>query len=243
MARSKNDVISFDKEDIDGGKHAPAGKYQLKIMAKSSVEPNKAGDGNNLVIFAQISKGKFKGVSLRDYLGTKAKWKIAQFMRAIGMKVKPGMKVTLQDILKAAKGKDLRAILMVENYEGRKNNKVVTWLPLAEAEGEETAESEEEEEEDDEEEEEEEEEEDEDEDSDEDDSDEDDDDADDEDDEDSDDDDDEEDEEDEEDDDEDEDEDEDDDDEEEEAPVTRRAPAKKAAKKAPAKKAATKKKK
>lgn len=239
MARAK-DVLTFDKDDLEGGKHAPSGKYHVKILAKSAVEPNKAGDGNNLVVFAEISRGKHKGVKFRDYLSANAKWKLVQLMHAIGLKVKAGMKITLQDILKALKGKELRAMLMVDTYNDRKQNKPSAWLPLEAAEDEEDdleeetdEEAEEEEDEESDEDEEDSEDDDDGEDEEEEDEDEDDDSDDDEDDDESDDDDEEDEEEDEDDDEEEDDEDEEDD----EPPVKRRTPAKKTpAKKAPARK-------
>lgn len=133
MARSTH-VVNLTDDDYKGAtfKVAPAGKYTVSITNKSKV--GKAGSGGaKIVVHGKISKGEHKGVTFFDHIAASVTWKVAQLLMALGIKKK---KITLEEILKLAVGKELRAVLKVEKYEGKKNNKVVQWLPLVAAEGE-----------------------------------------------------------------------------------------------------------
>lgn len=142
MPKGKADVIKLSDDDLKGQsfKTAPAGKYTVKFSKKSKI---KAGsNGNILNVMATISKGEHKGVNFFDNIAAHVGWKIAQILRALGLsdkQIKKLKKLTLQDVLKmiTAHGKDVRAVLKTEIYQGRKQNKVVQWLPLAASEDEE----------------------------------------------------------------------------------------------------------
>jgi hypothetical protein len=241
------DTIKLTDDDFKAKtfKTLPGGKYLFKVEPKSKI---KAGtNGAVMETWLKCVDKNHKGINVIDNIGANVGWKIAQLLKAFGIDAKKAAKLklnTLTAIMKYIVGKEIGAVVKVELYNGNKQNKVVTYLPLKEM----TAGEEEEEEEEDTEEEADEEESDADDDEEEDDDDSDDADEDDDDDEEDDDDDEDADEDDDdEDDDEDadeEDEDDDDDDEEEDdAPPARRAskkPVKKVAKKATVKKPVTK---
>jgi hypothetical protein len=133
MARASH-VVNLTDDDYKGAtfKVAPAGKYTVSITNKSKV--GKAGSGGaKLVVHGKISKGEHKGVTFFDHIAASVGWKVAQLLMALGIKKK---KITLEEILKLAVGKELRAVLKVDKWEGKKNNKVVQWLPLTASEDE-----------------------------------------------------------------------------------------------------------
>lgn len=127
----KTDVIKLTDDDFKGKsfKVAPAGKYQAKFNSKSKIKPGKNGNILNTII--TITKGEHKGVNIFDNIAPHVGWKIAQLLKSLGIKKMP-KKLTLQQLLDMLKkhGKDIRAIIKVEMYQGKKQNKVVQYLPL-----------------------------------------------------------------------------------------------------------------
>ena len=144
-SKGRKDVINLNKEDFESKnfKAIPAGTYFFKISPKSSIKPGTKG--NNLNVQATVTKGEHKGANVFDTIAPSVGWKVAQLLNALGIKK---MTLTLQELLKLVMGKDLRAIVRVEKYQGKKQNKVVQWLPLEVAEDEEEDESDEDEDED-----------------------------------------------------------------------------------------------
>lgn len=126
---SGDDVIKLNKDDYKQKSFptAPGGKYKVQITTKSAIKPGRKG-GNQLAVHAVITKGPYaKKVSFFDNIAPTVGWKIAQLLHALGVKK---MQITLKELLKLIKGKELRAILREETFEGKKRNKVVQWLPL-----------------------------------------------------------------------------------------------------------------
>lgn len=132
MATKKTDVIKLTEKDFKGKsfKVAPSGKYIVKFNAKTAIKAGR--NGNLLNVMITITKGEHKGVNIFDNIAPHVGWKIAQLLKAMGIKKVP-KKLTLQELLKMVKkyAKDLRAIVKVEMYQGKKQNKVVQYLPLA----------------------------------------------------------------------------------------------------------------
>lgn len=122
------DHFKISKEDMEGGfKTAPGGTYKARITNKSKIKPSKKGGGNNLEVHAVITKGPHKGISFFDTIAPHVGWKLAQIISAVGLKMKSG---TLQKLLKKIVNQDVRVILREEEFEGRRKNKVVQWLPV-----------------------------------------------------------------------------------------------------------------
>jgi len=132
MATKSKDVIKLTKDDFEGFKAAPSGKYTFLITKKSSIK--KGASGNVLNVAATISSGPHKGTTVFDNIAPHVGWKIAQLLSALGIKK---MQLTLQELLKLITGKSLRAVVRTKTFEGKKRNEIVQWLPLAAAEGEE----------------------------------------------------------------------------------------------------------
>jgi hypothetical protein len=127
MAKGRN-VVNLSDDDYKGAtfKVAPAGKYEVTVTPKTKVGKSKSG-GAKIEIHAKIAKGEHKGISFFDHVAASVTWKVAQVLLALGVKKKS---ITLEEIVKLLIGTNLRAVLMVDKYEGKKNNKVVQWLPL-----------------------------------------------------------------------------------------------------------------
>lgn len=137
---SKKDVINLTDDDFKAKtyKTAPGGTYFIKISKqKSKVKPGSQGNIANLHI--TISRGKHKGITLYESLAPHVGWKIAQLLHALGVKK---LTLTLQELIKLVGDKELRAVLKEEKYQGKKNNKVVQFLPLEAAADEESDEDE-----------------------------------------------------------------------------------------------------
>lgn len=109
-------------------KTAPGGTYFVKIT-KDKTEIQKKPKGKALNVHGVIIKGSSKKISFFDNISAHVGWKIAQLLLALGIK-KPKKGMTLEDVLKLAVGKELRAQLRETTYQGKKKNEVVTWLPL-----------------------------------------------------------------------------------------------------------------
>jgi hypothetical protein len=109
-------------------KAAPGGTYFVRIL-KEKTKIEKKPKGKQITVYAKIMKGSSKGITFFDNVSASVGWKIAQLLVALGIK-KPSSKLTLEMVLKKAIGADLRVQLKTETWEGKKRNKVVTWLPL-----------------------------------------------------------------------------------------------------------------
>ena len=119
--------IKFNDKDYKPRefKVAPGGLYLVTISPKSVLRPGKSG--TNMNVQAAITKGPHKGISFFDTIGEHVDWKINQLLHALGLKTFEG---TLKELVKKIGGKSVRVQLRVETFEGKKRNKVVTWLPL-----------------------------------------------------------------------------------------------------------------
>ena len=128
MASSKKDQVSLTDDDFKAKsfKTAPAGKYTFKISAASKVKPGSTS--NILQVVLSIVKGDHKGVNVFDNIAAHVGWKVAQLMLALGIKKKT---ITLQTLLKLITGKTVQAVIATGEYNGKKQNKVVQYLPLA----------------------------------------------------------------------------------------------------------------
>jgi hypothetical protein len=113
--------------------HLPAGDYDVTIVeASESVSRSTGADMIKLTLEAEASDGSGSMVKVFDYLvaSPSSAWKIDAFRRALGHEVVQVGPVELHadDLV----GRTLRARLKVEEFNGRRNNKVEAWLaPLA----------------------------------------------------------------------------------------------------------------
>ncbi|MCA1830877.1 MAG: hypothetical protein LC663_05125 [Actinobacteria bacterium] len=106
-------------------------------MKNTKIVPNAKGDGNLLLLVSAISaahngkKTEHKDVLVFDRIAPHVGWKIAQVLRAIGIK-KPPKKMTLKELLKLiTKYKDeFRAVIGKSMYNGQPQNPVLQYLPL-----------------------------------------------------------------------------------------------------------------
>jgi hypothetical protein len=143
MAKKGKDVIAMSDEDLKGGKTfkvAKPGKKQVKFDAKKSkIKPGNGGNILNLVTTVTKSPiGKEeKGINFFDNIAPHVGWKIAQVLKAMGYKpeqikklIKKGL--TLKDVLALIKkyGKDIRVIVKLGRWQGKKKNEIVQYLPL-----------------------------------------------------------------------------------------------------------------
>lgn len=139
MAAKKGDVIVFNKEDWEGGKggkRAPSGQYRAKLSPKSAIKPGQNGNVLNLGwVITGDKKGKktkANGVVVYDNIAAHVVWKIAQVLRAIGVKKMP-KKMTLKELLALIKkhGKEIRLNVGTHKYQGKPQNDIGMYLPLA----------------------------------------------------------------------------------------------------------------
>src|SRR5436190_254364 len=107
MAKNKSgkgDVIVIGKDDWKGkkkNKTAPGGKYRFRFNKKhTKIAPNAKGDGNLLLLVSELSamhngkKSEHKGTLVWDRIAPHVGWKIAQVLKAMGVK-KPPKKMTM----------------------------------------------------------------------------------------------------------------------------------------------------
>jgi hypothetical protein len=135
--KSGGDVIVLTKDDFKGRKFktAPGGKYRARFDKKSKIKPGKSGNIMNLMnTITATDKGKksdSKGVNVFDNIAPHVGWKIAQILRAIGMK-KPPKKMTLKELLALLMkhGKEIRIVVGKKMYNGQPQNYVIQYLPL-----------------------------------------------------------------------------------------------------------------
>jgi hypothetical protein len=143
MAKDKgkkrgDDVIVISGEDWKGKgafKTAPGGKYRFRFNKKSSIKPGQ--NGNLLNVIATLTamhngkKTEHKGINVFDNIAPHVGWKIAQVLRAMGVK-KPPKKMTLKELLKMiqAYDKEIRIVIGKKMYNGKPQNPVLQYLPL-----------------------------------------------------------------------------------------------------------------
>ena len=122
------DVIRLTDADYKGKNFqtAPGGTYDVRISSKSKVKPGKSSNILNLMV--TITKGPHKGVNIFDNIAPHVGWKIAQLLRALGIK-KVG-ELTLQKLLNLVAGKDCRVVISEGKYNGKPQNKVQQYLPF-----------------------------------------------------------------------------------------------------------------
>ena len=129
MKTSKGrDVIRLTDDDYKTRKFktAPGGTYNAKISSKSCIKSGQ--NGNLLNVMVTITKGPHKGVNIFDNIAPHVGWKIAQLLRALGIK-KTG-DLTLQALLKLIVGKELRVVISEGKYNDKPQNKVTQYLPF-----------------------------------------------------------------------------------------------------------------
>jgi hypothetical protein len=133
-----DDVILINKEDWKGRgafPTAPGGKYRFKFDKSSSIKPGAKGNLLHLVmVITSTHNGKkteHKGIKVFDNIAAHVGWKIAQVLRAMGVKKAP-KKMTLKELLKMilAYGKEIRAVIGKKKYMGKDQNPVLQFLPL-----------------------------------------------------------------------------------------------------------------
>lgn len=105
----------------------PAGDYPVTVVeASETVSRSSGADMIKLTLDAEGPDGAC--VKVFDYLvaSPSCAWKIDAFRRALGQEIVLGEAVELSasDLL----GRTLRARLIVEEFNGRQNNKVDAWL-------------------------------------------------------------------------------------------------------------------
>ncbi len=102
---------------------APAGDYELEVLNAEETVSQKGHDMIELKLRAEPG-----GAVFFDHLvfTESSYWKIDAFRAAIGEKIKPDQEIEIHaDDLIGRKG---RSRLIVEEYQGRKRNKVAAWL-------------------------------------------------------------------------------------------------------------------
>lgn len=104
----------------------PAGEYKLRVIeAKEDTSTN----GNDMIKLKLriIKDDDSEGPALFDYLvlGENSQWKIDQFLSACGEHPGEGEDVDLD--VDAMIGWECTAILIVEEYKGKKSNKVESY--------------------------------------------------------------------------------------------------------------------
>lgn len=115
------------KPSAGGGLFVPPGDYTLKVLDASD---EVSGNGNEMIKMrlGVIHDDGSKGPSLFDYLvfTPKAFFKIDSFLASCGQHPGEGKSYDLEadDVI----GWECRAWLKVEEYDGRKNNKVEAYL-------------------------------------------------------------------------------------------------------------------
>jgi hypothetical protein len=145
---SNDDVIVISKDDWKGKGDfpvAPGGKYRAKFNGKkSTIKPNAAGNGNVLNLMTtltalhngkkiKLKKGKGKGpINVFDNIAPHVGWKIAQVLRAMGVKKAP-KKMTLKELLDLIKkyDKEIRVVVGIDRYKGKDKNNITMYLPLS----------------------------------------------------------------------------------------------------------------
>jgi hypothetical protein len=107
--------------------HVSPGEYEVRVI--DAIETISKGSGQEMIKLMLEVEGR--GVRLYDYLiaSASAAWKIDAFRRATGEDVSEGEEVhlTAQDLI----GRQGRARLKVEEFQGRLSNKVDAWLAPA----------------------------------------------------------------------------------------------------------------
>lgn len=128
MAKGGNQVISITPKDRErkSFKTAPSGTYFIRISKKSALKEMSGGTGANLQL--TITKGPHKGINIFDNIAAHVTWKIGQLLAALGIKKN---KFTMAELLKMVKDKELRAVVRVGRFEGKKRNEISQYLPLA----------------------------------------------------------------------------------------------------------------
>lgn len=138
MASSKKSVIRLTDDDYKGKsfKTAPAGKYTAKFSVKSKIKNGANGPiAEVIVTLRKDARGTaVKDINVFDNIAPHVGWKVAQVLKALGIKK---TSLTLEQFIKLLKGKDVRVIIKEAKFNGKKKNEVVQYLPMNAAEGEE----------------------------------------------------------------------------------------------------------
>lgn len=114
--------ISQDAENLP--RFVPGGDYLVTVIEATETVSKNTGD--DMIKLKLEVEGH--GVRLFDYLvaSETSFWKIDTFRKAIGEAVVEGEEVEL--VAEALEGRQGYARLMVEDYNGKKHNKVDMWL-------------------------------------------------------------------------------------------------------------------
>lgn len=120
--------VTFGNDDILRAKLVPPGKYKMRV--KTFEEQAAGTDGSALYVYMLeiTAEGPFKGVQIRYQISEKALGMGIEFLEAVGIEIKPGVAVNLED---AGKGnKEFEGIVQRGEYNGRGNNQVVGFAKL-----------------------------------------------------------------------------------------------------------------
>jgi hypothetical protein len=121
--------VAKDIKESKGFPTAPGGTYTFKTTPKMDIK-TKNGVAT-LVVHAKIIKGPHAGKTVFEniQLSKNVEWKLAQFLTSIGLSLKKVRGKSL-DLAKLV-GKTFRATIREETYQGKKNNKIVTFMKLS----------------------------------------------------------------------------------------------------------------
>lgn len=123
-----------DYESKGGRKTAPAGTYLFRVHKDSKLKDMASGKGVEVRLEIIGGSGKkwkkYKGTYVFDNIAPTVTWKIAQILKALGIKKKD---ITMEQFLKLIKGKEIRASIRIKNDEDYgKQNKINQYLPPGE---------------------------------------------------------------------------------------------------------------
>jgi cobalamin biosynthesis protein CobT len=126
-----NDRITLGQEEFKEGpqsfKTVPGGIYRVRIFKDLKIKPSKKSGRDQLNVRAVVLAGPHKKSSIFDNVQSHVNFKINQLLHAIQSKKIPP---TLRALAKMIQNAEVRVQVIEEKFNGRKQNKVVTWLPL-----------------------------------------------------------------------------------------------------------------
>ena len=100
----------------------PEGEYNVTVM---SATEGRSKSGNEMIVLRLSPEGSTHWFSEHLVFSDSSYWKIAQFLTAIGKKLKGDEDIKPEDCL----GRIARAIIGVKEFEGRSENVIKKWLP------------------------------------------------------------------------------------------------------------------
>lgn len=117
--------VSITQEDVDKSRIIPPGKY---IVDVADYQQDTAGsDGSELYVYElRVAEGKEKGVIMRYQVSEKAVGMGIEFWEACGLKAQAGSTLDPADV----KGKKVGCFVQRGEYNGRPQNKPVSFFSL-----------------------------------------------------------------------------------------------------------------